>query len=103
MAPPKPTECSTTNPDCAREFGVIGQSFIGISAQFKALGGQLGSIDEKITQVHSSLFGCDERTGLMIMVDRLQQAQSRQKWWTRAIAMAVLAALFGELALKYGH
>ena len=81
--PPKENECSMVNPECAEKLGGIAVS--------------LRNLNSQLTDVHSAVLGCNEKPGLMIQVDRLQQSHNRQKWWTRAIAIALLTAIIGEL------
>lgn len=53
---------------------------------------RIETTDDWRKQVHRTLFGYNGTTpSLLVKLDRLEQAQSRQTWLTRAVSTVVLA------------
>lgn len=70
-------------------------------AGFSALSDQLKSvhacIDKVDQRIEASLHGSMAQPGLVVRLDRLEQAQERTRWLTRAIIGAVVTLAVGGL------
>jgi len=68
---------------------------------FQGLGAQLQGMQECVHQIDAkmdaSLHGVNDQPGIVVRLDRLEQAHERARWLTRAIAGTVITLVVGAL------